>query len=122
MFVNCFCREQFTLQLLNKFKSKLENIRSSASEASTEDAPKKPIVDDEEELNSDNWLTHTLRFEEQGEVLAKDASTKKDDWYSNDVNDPRNPINKRKRGEEDKRRDRDRSSRTSHSSSSRHRR
>lgn len=111
--------------MLKKFKSKLEGIRSTASEASTSDAAPKAVVDDDdEELNSDTWLTHTLCFEEQGEVLAKDASTKKDDWYSNDVNDPRNPINKRKRGDEDKRRDRDRdrSSRMSSSSSSRHRR
>lgn len=112
--------------MLKKFKSKLECIRSTASEASTSDAPPKPVVsiDDDEELNGDTWLTHTLCFGEQGEVLAKDASTKKDDWYSNDVNDPRNPINKRKRGDEDKRRDRDRdrSSKTSSSSSSRHRR
>lgn len=119
-----YCREQFTLQLLKNFKSKLANIRSEVPEASTSEATKKAVVDDEEDLNSDTWLTHTLRFEEQGEVLAKDASTKKDDWYSNDVNDPRNPINKRKRGEEDRRRDRDRTSRTSNSnsSSSRHRR
>lgn len=100
----------------------MESVRSTASEASTSDATKEVVGDDDEELNSDTWLTHTLRFEEQGEVLAKDASTKKDDWYSNDVNDPRNPINKRKRGEENQRRDRDRSSRVSSSSSSRHRR
>lgn len=115
-FLKNVCREQFTLELLKNFKSKLANIRSTEPEASTSEVPKKAIVDDEEELNSDTWLSHTLRFEEQGEVLAKDASTKKDDWYSNDVNDPRNPINKRKRGEDDRRRDRDRSSRTSNSS------
>lgn len=42
-----------------------------------------------------------------GNILAKDASTKKDDWYENDIANPQNPINKRKRGE-DGRRDRDR--------------
>lgn len=40
-------------------------------------------------------LTHELHFEERGAVLAKDASTKGDDWF--DIYDPRNPINKRKR-------------------------
>lgn len=46
----------------------------------------------------DDWLSHTLQFDQGAvAVLAKDASTKQDDWY--DVYDPRNPINKRKRGE-----------------------
>lgn len=40
-------------------------------------------------------LAHKLKFEDKGVVLAKDASTKGDDWY--DIYDPRNPINKRKR-------------------------
>lgn len=119
-FFKCFRREQFTLQLLKKFQSKLENIKSTSTEATTSSATKTTAKDEEEELNSDTWLSHTLRFEEQGEVLAKDASTKKDDWYSNDVNDPRNPINRRKRGEDDRRRDKNRSHGTS--SSSKHRR
>ncbi|KAL0809649.1 hypothetical protein ABMA28_011172 [Loxostege sticticalis] len=45
-------------------------------------------------------LGHTLKFEEKGAVLAKDASTKGDDWF--DIYDPRNPINKRKREKNDK--------------------
>lgn len=49
---------------------------------------------------------HTLKFEELGSTLAKDASTKRDDWYANDIANPQNPINKRKRGE-DGRRDKD---------------
>lgn len=52
---------------------------------------------DEDDLKDESWLAHTLRFDETSDVLAKDASTKKDDWY--DVYDPRNPLNKRKRGE-----------------------
>lgn len=40
-------------------------------------------------------LAHELHFENKGAVLAKDASTKGDDWF--DIYDPRNPINKRKR-------------------------
>lgn len=47
---------------------------------------------------TDDWLSHTLQFEHSAvAVLARDASTKQDDWY--DVYDPRNPLNKRKRGD-----------------------
>lgn len=49
----------------------------------------------------DEWLSHTLQFENSVvAVLAKDASTKQDDWY--DVYDPRNSLNKRKRGDKEK--------------------
>lgn len=85
---------------------KLENARKAVandSEKSTDNSKQKNFNDDDddddEHLNDDTWLSHTLQFESQGEILAKDASTKKDDWY--DVCDPRNPLNKRKRGEED---------------------
>ncbi|XP_075988424.1 spliceosome-associated protein CWC27 homolog isoform X2 [Anticarsia gemmatalis] len=89
-------REDFTLQLLAKFKNKLHAIKEK-SQAEGE-AEKKD--DDDENLNSDDWLGHTLRFEEKGAVLAKDASSKGDDWF--DIYDPRNPINKRKREKSDK--------------------
>jgi hypothetical protein len=39
-----------------------------------------------------------LRFEQKAPILAKDASTKDEkpgDWF--DLNDPRNPINQRRR-------------------------
>jgi peptidyl-prolyl cis-trans isomerase SDCCAG10 len=36
-----------------------------------------------------------LRFEAYAPVIAKDASTKTDDWF--EIYDPRNPINKRRR-------------------------
>lgn len=85
-------REQFTLQLLSKFKSKLADARKETVE---KQAPN--TVSDEVEADNESWLTHTLCFEDQGEVLAKDASKKQDDWY--DAYDPRNPLNKRKRGE-----------------------
>lgn len=42
-------------------------------------------------------LSHKLKFEDNDPVLAKDASTKDDDWF--EIYDPRNPINKRRRGE-----------------------
>lgn len=40
-------------------------------------------------------LSHMLIFETNTPVLAKDASTKTDDWF--EIYDPRNPINKRRR-------------------------
>lgn len=55
--------------------------------------------------------SHTLRFENMGGILAKDASTKRDDWYENDISNPQNPINKRKRGEDERRDKKDRSHR-----------
>lgn len=51
----------------------------------------------EDDIHTDKWLCHTLEFQDANPVLAKDASTKSDDWY--DAYDPRNPLNKRKRNE-----------------------
>lgn len=42
-------------------------------------------------------MSHKLTFEEKDPVLAKDANTKDDDWF--EIYDPRNPLNKRRRGE-----------------------
>lgn len=50
--------------------------------------------------NLHSRLSHELKFKENGPILAKDANKKDDDWY--EVYDPRNPINKRRRGEESK--------------------
>ncbi|XP_072937536.1 spliceosome-associated protein CWC27 homolog isoform X3 [Epargyreus clarus] len=86
-------REDFTLQLLAKFKNKLHAIKEK-SQLETNAEEKKDDKEDED-LNNDDWLGHTLKFEDKGAVLAKDASTKGDDWF--DIYDPRNPINKRKR-------------------------
>lgn len=90
-------REDFTLQLLAKFKNKLHAIKEKAE---TEGEPAEKADDNDDDLNSDDWLGHKLRFEDKGAVLAKDASTKGDDWF--DIYDPRNPINKRKREKSDK--------------------
>jgi peptidyl-prolyl cis-trans isomerase SDCCAG10 len=80
-------REQFTLALLEKFKGRLTEAKESTVEEG----------DEEEDIQSDRWLQHEFHFNDQAPVLAKDASTKGDDWY--DAYDPRNPLNKRKRGE-----------------------
>ncbi|XP_026316314.1 spliceosome-associated protein CWC27 homolog [Hyposmocoma kahamanoa] len=100
-------RENFTLELLEKFKSKLHAIKEKTqtgdpetSKAAGEETSTSEDIKDDDNLNTDEWLGHTLRFEEKGAVLAKDASTKGDDWF--DIYDPRNPINKRKRENSDK--------------------
>ncbi|KAM3955140.1 spliceosome-associated protein CWC27 homolog [Aphomia sociella] len=87
-------RESFTLELLAKFKNKLHAIKEKV-QTEGEDGEVK-----DDDVNTDEWLGHTLRFEDKGAVLAKDASTKSDDWF--DIYDPRNPINKRKREKSDK--------------------
>ncbi|CAD7006663.1 unnamed protein product [Ceratitis capitata] len=90
-------REDFTLSLLSKFRNKLDALKQKQSETNDD---KNEVLDDgivEKEIQGDDWLAHTLKFEEAVPVLAKDASTKGDDWY--DAYDPRNPLNKRKRGE-----------------------
>lgn len=91
-------REQFTLDLLAKFKSKLYDAKDKVK-SSGDDEPvaesSSANKDDDGELADENWLGHELHFESQTPVLAKDAATKEDDWY--DVYDPRNPLNKRRR-------------------------
>lgn len=89
-------REDFTLSLLKKFRSKLDAIKQKHDEdENAEDKIDDTVV--EKEIQGDDWLCHTLRFQDDAPILAKDASTKGDDWY--DVYDPRNPLNKRKRKE-----------------------
>lgn len=88
-------RQDFTLQLLSKFKTKLNSVIEQKQDGD-EEASTSTKKDDGP--NEDGWLGHTLKFEENQEVIAKDAATKKDDWY--DVYDPRNPLNKRRRGED----------------------
>merc|ERR1711915_906057 len=73
-------REDATLAMLAKFKQKLEKIND---------------VEEDEDVTGDNWMKNTLKFESNDPVLAKDASTKDDDWF--DIYDPRNPLNQRRR-------------------------
>jgi len=88
-------REEQTLAMLAKFKQKLSGLK--VDEEVKQDTIEKD--DDEEEYVGDDWMKNTLRFESNDPVLAKDASTKDDDWF--DIYDPRNPLNKRRR-EKDK--------------------
>ncbi|ALC43849.1 CG10907 [Drosophila busckii] len=90
-------REDFTLSILSKFKSKLGNFKNKSSSETTKEEPSNlDEAELEKEIASDDWLAHNLNFNNDVPVLAKDASTKGDDWY--DAYDPRNPLNKRKRG------------------------
>uniref|UniRef100_A0A672GB68 Spliceosome-associated protein CWC27 homolog n=1 Tax=Salarias fasciatus TaxID=181472 RepID=A0A672GB68_SALFA len=84
-------REQQTMALLDRFKSKL-------SSAITEG----PEEEDVEELAEDDdkgWLGHVLQFDEQTRKV-KDANMQDEDTF--EIYDPRNPVNKRRREESKK--------------------
>merc|ERR1712181_71965 len=93
-------REEQTLALLAKFKQKLSGIKYGDDEEEKEEGKETKKDDEEkteedEEIVGDDWMKNTLVFENDAPVLAKDASSKDDDWF--DIYDPRNPINKRRR-------------------------
>merc|ERR1719291_1106974 len=93
-------REEQTLALLAKFKQKLSGIKYGDDDEEKDKGTKETKKDDEkteddEEIVGDDWMKNTLVFENDAPVLAKDASSKDDDWF--DIYDPRNPINKRRR-------------------------
>jgi peptidyl-prolyl cis-trans isomerase SDCCAG10 len=92
-------REAMTMQLLEKFKSKLHAVKVEGVEVKSQ-SQKQLEDEEEEEVAGDDWMANTLHFEKNDPVLAKDASSKDDDWF--DIYDPRNPVNKRRRGERDK--------------------
>ncbi|XP_059214030.1 spliceosome-associated protein CWC27 homolog [Centropristis striata] len=84
-------REQQTLDLLNRFKSKL-------SSAITDEAPEEDV----EQLAEDDdkgWMAHVLQFDEQTRKV-KDANMQDEDTF--EIYDPRNPVNKRRREESKK--------------------
>merc|ERR1719154_1076241 len=87
-------REEETLAMLAKFKQKLSGIKVDDDEENSKQLEK----DDDDEYVGDDWMKNTLRFDANDPVLAKDASTKDDDWF--DIYDPRNPLNKRRRDED----------------------
>ncbi|KAK5648793.1 hypothetical protein RI129_003685 [Pyrocoelia pectoralis] len=94
-------REEFTLNLLSKFKQKLQTVKDKEreeQEAAAKAYAKANIeISDDAEKEDDSWLTHELHFINDEPILAKDANTKGDDWF--EMYDPRNPLNKRRRGE-----------------------
>merc|ERR1719422_2169038 len=91
-------REDATLAMLAKFKQKLTKISEADDEAKVESVARNDQDkedDDEDDVSGDSWMKNTLRFENNDPVLARDASTKDDDWY--EIYDPRNPLNQRRR-------------------------
>ena len=100
------------MALLAKFKQKLSGIKYGDDDEERDKEAKKDDdekTEDDEEIVGDDWMKNTLVFENDAPVLAKDASSKDDDWF--DIYDPRNPINKRRReqdAQEGRKREKDR--------------
>ena len=81
--------------MLNKFKNKVKETYEQAPDEVVEEKEKN-VDEDEDNVSGTSWMRCKL-FCEETPVLAKDASSKGDDWF--EIYDPRNPINKRRRGE-----------------------
>ncbi|XP_058789990.1 spliceosome-associated protein CWC27 homolog [Phymastichus coffea] len=93
-------RENFTMQFLSKFKSKMSSVREKCMDDNDNNDSAsniKETIDDDDDLKDDTWMGNRFKCEEKAPVLAKDANTKSDDWF--EIYDPRNPLNKRRRGE-----------------------
>ncbi|CAG5100018.1 Similar to CWC27: Spliceosome-associated protein CWC27 homolog (Pongo abelii) [Cotesia congregata] len=91
-------RDSFTMQMLNKFKSKLQDVKESTSDGgTTENKDVKDDDDDDDDEDDESWMQRSLVCDDNNPTLAKDANTKNDDWF--EIYDPRNPLNKRRRGE-----------------------
>ncbi|KAL0118617.1 hypothetical protein PUN28_009353 [Cardiocondyla obscurior] len=90
-------REDFTMELFKQFKNKLHNAKEHTKDNTTSSDKKISKDTEDDDPHDESWLTHALQCEEKAPVLAKDASTKDDDWF--EIYDPRNPLNKRRRGE-----------------------
>lgn len=88
------------MQLLNKFRTKLGGAAETTAKVDVQKdtTGEKKLNDNDDDDDDPNWMTRPLRCEDNAPVLAKDASTKGDDWF--EIYDPRNPINKRRRGED----------------------
>ncbi|KAH9372374.1 hypothetical protein HPB48_014059 [Haemaphysalis longicornis] len=79
------------LEALARFQAKMAEHQSAHKEGDKEGSEEGSEEDDEE-----HWLAHQLHFEEQGPVLAKDASAlDAEEAYS--IDDPRNAMNQRRR-------------------------
>ena len=91
-------REDFALSFIKKFQAKLQNANEKLQESEENGVNEaKTIAETDLDINDQSWMTHALHSEEKTAVLAKDASKKDDDWF--EIYDPRNPLNKRRRGE-----------------------
>lgn len=83
-------REQQTLDLLDRFKSKLTQAISETPEEE---------MSDPEEDDDKGWMSHVLQFDEKSRKV-KDANMQDEDTF--EIYDPRNPVNKRRREESKK--------------------
>ncbi|XP_025892786.1 spliceosome-associated protein CWC27 homolog [Nothoprocta perdicaria] len=83
-------REDQTLALLDRFKSKLTQA--------IEETPENEVSEPEGE-NDEGWMSHVLQFEDRSRKV-KDASVQDEDTF--EIYDPRNPVNKRRREESKK--------------------
>ncbi|OQR68282.1 peptidyl-prolyl cis-trans isomerase CWC27-like, partial [Tropilaelaps mercedesae] len=100
-------REATTLAILERFKAKLHRQAPATGRARRKHGDGAGVDDnsaDRQDSDSEDtaWMQHELRFEEHGPVVAKDASTQKEDMY--DITDPRHPLNARKRKDHSSRR------------------
>ncbi|XP_039220791.1 spliceosome-associated protein CWC27 homolog isoform X1 [Crotalus tigris] len=83
-------REDQTLALLDRFKSKLNQ---AISETPEDEVPEPEVENDE------GWMSHVLHFEDKTRKV-KDANVQDEDTF--EIYDPRNPVNKRRREESKK--------------------
>ncbi|XP_029025951.1 spliceosome-associated protein CWC27 homolog isoform X2 [Betta splendens] len=83
-------REEQTMALLNRFKSKLSSAITEAPEEDVEE-----LAEDDDK----GWMGHVLQFDEQSRKV-KDANMQDEDTF--EIYDPRNPVNKRRREESKK--------------------
>lgn len=90
-------REDITLAILDKFKTKLQSARSLAGDYDDEEEEEKIPEEEEEEeedVNDMSWMNHKLRFEDNRKKVL-DANVHDVDRY--EIYDPRNPLTKRRR-------------------------
>ncbi|XP_061589871.1 spliceosome-associated protein CWC27 homolog [Cololabis saira] len=83
-------REEQTLAVLNRFKSKLSSAITEGPEEDVEE-----LAEDDDK----GWMAHVLQFDEQSKKV-KDANMQDEDTF--EIYDPRNPVNKRRREESKK--------------------
>ncbi|XP_028274212.1 spliceosome-associated protein CWC27 homolog [Parambassis ranga] len=83
-------REEQTLALLSRFKSKLSSAVTEGPEEDVEE-----LAEDDDK----GWMGHVLQFDEQSRKV-KDANMQDEDTF--EIYDPRNPVNKRRREESKK--------------------
>jgi peptidyl-prolyl cis-trans isomerase SDCCAG10 len=86
-------KESKTLELLEAFKERLFNAKNKPEEDEEVDK----ISNDQTKTELETILTHKLDVDEEIKQKVIDANIKEADRY--DIFDPRNVINKRKRGE-----------------------